>query len=533
VLHLLELGAGLLDPCLRLTEIQVLLNSDPRAGIGPRKGISDERVFGIGPLRNGHALGDAELRPDLWIKVGLRNIDEGLSGLDSRLGLPHLRPIFKSQFDVIIERVGMNRKVEGTQFTVNWDDGRFVRNEELAPQGRARRRLPLLQLGHAPTHLLLRQAHLEAVGLVYVLVSLLQEPVDLFFCPFDGVLRLIGQAIEGLREKKLIVRLPGPNRYLRGFYVEARLFDFDPVTRRLNVSGEFSPGKQRLLKRNLEPIKGAQLSEGKVVLHVRIKVQLIVRGPRRHALDSRRDRVGRVQRHVRQKSARPGLVVSSLRKLALGLASVHLRTRPQGRRDGFREADLKRIRCWCLGRGGTHKKNQNPNEVDGAHDSRASSMESSEMRKRIRLVFVRPLLPLDLGRIRRRRPQEGNGRGLGLRRHTSRPARYSNPGFPHVFSPLMSSSNSPRRLGDVLEEVIDQLGVQNEIDEARVVETWASLVGAKVNSVTESAWMKGTTLYVKITSAAWRQELHMNRRKWRNRLNEALDADLVDEIVFR
>jgi len=97
----------------------------------------------------------------------------------------------------------------------------------------------------------------------------------------------------------------------------------------------------------------------------------------------------------------------------------------------------------------------------------------------------------------------------------------------------MSSSNSPRRLGDVLEEVIDQLGVQNEIDEARVVETWASLVGAKVNSVTESAWMKGTTLYVKITSAAWRQELHMNRRKWRNRLNEALDADLVDEIVFR
>ncbi len=45
--------------------------------------------------------------------------------------------------------------------------------------------------------------------------------------------------------------------------------------------------------------------------------------------------------------------------------------------------------------------------------------------------------------------------------------------------------------------------------------------------------MKGSTLYVKITSAAWRQELHMNRRKWRDRLNGALEAELVDEIVFR
>ncbi|PSQ60753.1 MAG: DUF721 domain-containing protein [Bacteroidetes bacterium QH_2_64_26] len=97
----------------------------------------------------------------------------------------------------------------------------------------------------------------------------------------------------------------------------------------------------------------------------------------------------------------------------------------------------------------------------------------------------------------------------------------------------MSSNDGPRPLGEVLKEVIDELGVQDEIDEARVIETWASVAGAKINSVTESAWMKGSTLYVKITSAAWRQELHMNRRKWRERLNGEFDTDLVDEIVFR
>lgn len=97
----------------------------------------------------------------------------------------------------------------------------------------------------------------------------------------------------------------------------------------------------------------------------------------------------------------------------------------------------------------------------------------------------------------------------------------------------MSTSNSPRPLGEVLQEVIDELGVQQEVDEARVIETWASVAGPKINEVTESAWMKDATLYVKITSAAWRQELHMNRRKWRQRLNGEFDSDLVDEIVFR
>ncbi len=97
----------------------------------------------------------------------------------------------------------------------------------------------------------------------------------------------------------------------------------------------------------------------------------------------------------------------------------------------------------------------------------------------------------------------------------------------------MPDSNPPRPLGDVLKEVIDQLDVQAEIDEARVVETWASLAGKEINSVTESVWMDGSTLYVKIPSAAWRQELHMNRRKWRERLNGELDTNPVEEIVFR
>jgi len=50
----------------------------------------------------------------------------------------------------------------------------------------------------------------------------------------------------------------------------------------------------------------------------------------------------------------------------------------------------------------------------------------------------------------------------------------------------MAASDGPRPLGDVIKEVIDQLDVQGKIDEARVVETWATLAGEEINGVTES-----------------------------------------------
>ena len=93
--------------------------------------------------------------------------------------------------------------------------------------------------------------------------------------------------------------------------------------------------------------------------------------------------------------------------------------------------------------------------------------------------------------------------------------------------------DSPQRLGDVLGEVIDRLGLRERIDAARVVEAWAVLAGPQINGVTETAWMKGRTLYVKVTSAPWRQELHLRRRQWKKRLNEELGEALVEEVVFR
>ena len=97
----------------------------------------------------------------------------------------------------------------------------------------------------------------------------------------------------------------------------------------------------------------------------------------------------------------------------------------------------------------------------------------------------------------------------------------------------MAGGSDPQPLGEVIKEVIDELGIRTEIDKAKVVEAWATLAGPQVNKVTKTAWVKRRTLYVKITSAAWRQELHMQRRTWCRRLNDHLNEELIEEIVFR
>ena len=97
---------------------------------------------------------------------------------------------------------------------------------------------------------------------------------------------------------------------------------------------------------------------------------------------------------------------------------------------------------------------------------------------------------------------------------------------------MAAYSNKPQPLGEVMQALIDRMGLRKKIDEARIVEAWATLAGATINGVTDKAWVKGGRLYVRINSAAWRHELHLRRQAWRARLNDQLGDELVQEIVF-
>lgn len=97
----------------------------------------------------------------------------------------------------------------------------------------------------------------------------------------------------------------------------------------------------------------------------------------------------------------------------------------------------------------------------------------------------------------------------------------------------MLPSQQPVALANVLSAFIAERGIKPKMDAARAVEGWAEVAGPRICAVTESARLRGDVLTVRLTSAAWRHTLHMQRTAWRDRLNEHLGEAVVGEIVFR
>ncbi len=88
-------------------------------------------------------------------------------------------------------------------------------------------------------------------------------------------------------------------------------------------------------------------------------------------------------------------------------------------------------------------------------------------------------------------------------------------------------------IGSVLNEIILVNKLQGGIDEVGVKDAWKNLMGNGVNTYTKNILLKGTTLYVELTSAVLREELHYGKDKIIKMINEELRREVVKEVVLR
>lgn len=94
----------------------------------------------------------------------------------------------------------------------------------------------------------------------------------------------------------------------------------------------------------------------------------------------------------------------------------------------------------------------------------------------------------------------------------------------------MSNENT---VGDVLKFIIKENKLQSGIDQISVKEAWQSLMGNGVNSYTRSVLLKGTVLYVELSSSVLREELSFGKDKIIAMLNEELRREIIKEVVLR
>lgn len=84
-----------------------------------------------------------------------------------------------------------------------------------------------------------------------------------------------------------------------------------------------------------------------------------------------------------------------------------------------------------------------------------------------------------------------------------------------------------------MHELMNELDAENRFGEATIVSAWQDVSGPPIAHVTEKVWVEKKRLFVKISSAPWRYELHLQRREWCERVNQKLGKRMIDEVIFR
>ena len=89
-----------------------------------------------------------------------------------------------------------------------------------------------------------------------------------------------------------------------------------------------------------------------------------------------------------------------------------------------------------------------------------------------------------------------------------------------------------KHLKKAIEEAIDGAGIKPALSQEAAVVLWGSIVGEAVSSVTKAERVESGTLIVKVETAVWRQELHMQKEEIINKINKKIGTRAIGDIRF-
>jgi len=93
--------------------------------------------------------------------------------------------------------------------------------------------------------------------------------------------------------------------------------------------------------------------------------------------------------------------------------------------------------------------------------------------------------------------------------------------------------SEPREIGGAIEDVLERMGVTEEVERHAVFGEWAERVGREIARVARPHRVDGETLIVKVPSSAWAGELSLRQNDILERINEGRRRTLVRRLVFR
>jgi hypothetical protein len=94
------------------------------------------------------------------------------------------------------------------------------------------------------------------------------------------------------------------------------------------------------------------------------------------------------------------------------------------------------------------------------------------------------------------------------------------------------SKHNELSLKEALAEMLDAYKLRGRMDELKLMTSWGKVMGPMVQKRTLDVSIRNKTLYVRLESAALREELSFSKEKVIERLNEEAGTHVIDQVVF-
>jgi predicted nucleic acid-binding Zn ribbon protein len=95
------------------------------------------------------------------------------------------------------------------------------------------------------------------------------------------------------------------------------------------------------------------------------------------------------------------------------------------------------------------------------------------------------------------------------------------------------NDSSPKLIGNLINSVLHQLGLDKKIKQFEIVDLWSNIVGEQISKVTKAETIKDGKLYVSVEHPTWRNELLYLKKELIDKINKEMKQEIVKDIIFR
>ncbi len=92
--------------------------------------------------------------------------------------------------------------------------------------------------------------------------------------------------------------------------------------------------------------------------------------------------------------------------------------------------------------------------------------------------------------------------------------------------------DKPKVIGDTLQSLLRQMGIEQKINQYQVLDLWPELVGKKIAEIAYADRVRDKILYVKVKSMTWRTELLFQKPHILKKIENRFGKNIITDIRF-